>query len=176
MKRLILFGLVLISLLFIVGCTQPAPTQKEYVCSNNQIVLNPENCPKESIETEPSCGDGTCQSSESCSSCSSDCGACSKKIGETCVTNWECESNFCIHQSGAEYGLCKDNCDYTLVTCSQTPCTLCSGKDGYCYDGTCYPTKRPIDQSCKQNSDCQSNFCQSYVYSGGTVGICKISP
>jgi len=47
MKKLIILGLMLISLVFLFGCTQPAPAQKEYVCSNGQVVLNPANCPAE---------------------------------------------------------------------------------------------------------------------------------
>jgi hypothetical protein len=52
---------------------------------------------------------------------------------------------------------------------------LCNGKEGYCYENICSPTKRVINTSCKQNSDCQSNFCESYYYEDGSSagGICK---
>ena len=43
--KIIIFSLMIISLVFLFGCTQLV--QKEYVCSNGQIVLNPANCPTE---------------------------------------------------------------------------------------------------------------------------------
>lgn len=50
MGKKILLLLGVIAILFIVGCTQTQPTQKEYVCSNGQVVLDSANCPKEEVK------------------------------------------------------------------------------------------------------------------------------
>lgn len=61
------------------------------------------------------CGDGICQSDESCSSCISDCGECKKSVGESCSRNADCEDSYCVH----------DICRYSSTYCG----------DGYCDSG-----------------------------------------
>lgn len=45
MKKIIIFSFMIITLMVLLGCTQPAPTQKEYICSNEEIVTNLSLCP-----------------------------------------------------------------------------------------------------------------------------------
>lgn len=81
-SKMLLIILLLVGIIFIIsGYVQQSP-KKEYVCPDGSIVTDPKLCPKETA-TEPTitqpttyCGDGRCQSDESCSSCPQDCGAC----------------------------------------------------------------------------------------------------
>jgi len=78
MKANYLMGLLILSILLLSGCTQQ---QIKYVCSDGSTVLDSSLCPKQETKQAyqqpiPYCGDGICQSSENCSSCSSDCGTC----------------------------------------------------------------------------------------------------
>lgn len=94
------------------------------------------------------------------------------KIGETCVANWDCESNFCLHPQGATTGTCKDECDYTIIPCDSSPCTLCNGEEGFCVMSECKAEKRPNGQSCTKSSDCESDLCY-HPAEYGDYGLCK---
>jgi len=84
-------------------------------------------------ETSASCGDGTCASSESCSSCPSDCGACSSPNATgcgngVCGTDESCSS--CPSDCGACGWLarCGDGVCGTNESCSSCPldCGACN--------------------------------------------------
>ncbi|MDP2628929.1 MAG: DUF4215 domain-containing protein [Nanoarchaeota archaeon] len=100
-------------------------------------------------DTSAVCGDGACDSSESCSSCSVDCGVCPagtqcgngiKEAGEQCDLGSANTNTACT----ASYGL---NCTYCTTGCVNTTIWPL----GYCGDGTC--------QSANENSDICSTDC-----------------
>lgn len=79
-----------LSMLVLVGCAQQ---QTKYVCSDGTTVSDASYCPKQESrpaqtqqKTSSYCGDNICQSSESCSSCPSDCGACQQETQKECKT------------------------------------------------------------------------------------------
>jgi hypothetical protein len=80
------------------------------------------------------CGDGTCQSTETCSSCPADCGACATCGDGTCQSTETCSS--CPADCGA-CPTCGDGTCQSTETCSSCPadCGDCCG------DGTCDSTE-----------------------------------
>gem|GEM_PF-6744438 len=66
-------------------------------------------------KTSPCCGNKICESGESCSTCSNDCGVCKKDNGVTCSLNSECAGGYCVH------GYCRSTSSYC--------------RDGYCDTG-----------------------------------------
>jgi hypothetical protein len=101
------------------------------------------------------CGDGTCEGSETCSSCTSDCGI--------CLTEW-CGDGSC--NNGENCGTCAGDCG-TCSWCgdgscqSGEDCNNCSGDCGAC-TGACG------DGSCSGGEDCWS--CSSDC--GACTGVC----
>jgi len=61
------------------------------------------------------CGDGYCDTGETCSNCELDCGKCKKSLGESCSYNSDCESGICLHGT----------CRASTIFCG----------DGYCDSG-----------------------------------------
>ncbi|MFC1612738.1 hypothetical protein ACFL23_00205 [Patescibacteria group bacterium] len=124
-------------------------------------------------ENSTYCGDTFCDSDESCSSCTSDCGSCSLKIdGAVCNANSECANNYCVHgkcRSSSTY--CGDsNCD-TGETCDDCSddCGLCSKPDGsdcvnsgecknwHCVHGKCRSSETYCgDTFCDRGESCSS--------------------
>lgn len=111
----------------------------------------------------PSCGDGTCQSSESCSNCQQDCGDCcgngSCDNGETCSScqqdcggccgNGSCDNgetcSSCEQDCGACGPVCGDNACETGETCSS--CSDCqNGHMGKGENGDPCPSSLPRDR------------------------------
>ena len=139
--------LVVIGILFISGCVQQ-PKQETIVQDSKQETItcnlpyikvgtgccldqnNNNICDNHEISSQPKtyCGDGTCQSDESCSSCLDDCGECKASIGESCSFNSNCKSAYCVH------GICRvlstycgdEYCD------SGESCSSCSLDCGSC--------------------------------------------
>ncbi|MBN2517426.1 MAG: hypothetical protein JXB14_01125 [Candidatus Altiarchaeota archaeon] len=115
-------------------------------------------------EPEPKtyCGDGTCQLTESCSSCPNDCGECSpepipiKNVGESCTTHRECGSGQCLNGKCVlkTVSYCGDGACLPPETCSDCPedCGECPSPEPYCGDGKCNG-----DENCQTcNDDCGS--------------------
>ncbi|MBA3819565.1 MAG: DNRLRE domain-containing protein [Deltaproteobacteria bacterium] len=73
-----------------------------------------------------SCGDGTCAATETCSSCSMDCGACPLSCGDALCNNGETCST-CASDCGACPATCGDGACNNGETCSS-----CTGDCGTC--------------------------------------------
>ncbi len=58
-KKYLIVSFLFVGLIFLIGCTQPK--QREYVCWNEQVVLNPEHCPQKEVDTGSSIAGGFCQ-------------------------------------------------------------------------------------------------------------------
>lgn len=109
-----------------VGCSADAMCENGY-CANDVCASAP----------APWCGDNVCNGTETCSSCYSDCGACSvsKKFdGESCSSESECTGQWCVH------GICRSS-------------------HIYCGDGSCDTTSDPAlkqyYESCQScSADC----------------------
>ncbi len=78
---------------------------------------------------EPSCGDGACDASETCASCSRDCGACPARCGDaTCDATESCSS--CSRDCGTCGGGGSDRCSgyRTCGACvDDSGCGFCDG-------------------------------------------------
>ena len=87
------------------------------------------------LGTPPRCGDGTCNGTESCMSCASDCGACAPTCGDgTCNSSETCTN--CPTDCGACTPRCGDGACNGSETCTSCPsdCGACAPR---CGDGTC---------------------------------------
>jgi hypothetical protein len=89
---------------------------------------------------EPFCGDDVCSISESCSTCSADCGECPETCGNgTCDTDEDCSN------CSADCGECPASCgDGTCDTDADEDCSTCSDDCGECL---------PICSEVDENSD-----------------------
>ncbi len=97
----------------------------------------------EVIEPMASCGDGTCDSGEDCSSCAADCGACGPVCGDAvCDSGEDCSS--CESDCGACGPVCGD-----AVCDSGEDCSSCAADCGAC---------GPVcgDNVCDSGEDCSS--------------------
>lgn len=121
------------------------------------------------------CGNGICESDESCSTCSLDCGKCE---GVSCIYGSECEGKFCVHEkcSSKPYvqgdSFCDfdlgENCKNSLVDCgckSSEKCGQTAQCETFCGNGVCEQEEAGI---CK--ADCQ--WCGDGVCSGNEN--CKV--
>jgi hypothetical protein len=113
-----------------------------------------------------SCGDGVCSSAESCSSCTSDCGACvSQWCGDgTCNNGESCGS--CAADCGSCPAVCGDGscgygegCDNCSADCGSCPGASCG--NGSCESGegcgNC-----PVDcGACSTQGSCGNGVCGS---------------
>ena len=82
------------------------------------------------------CGDGICESNESCSSCETDCGKCPPKCGDgVCESTETCECCAIDCGSCAPKPKCGDKVCNGTETCSSCPgdCGVCP----FCGDGKC---------------------------------------
>jgi hypothetical protein len=87
----------------------------------------------------PACGDGTCNGSESCATCSADCGTCPSACGDgTCNGTETCSS------CKADCGTCPPACGDGMCNGSET-CSSCKADCGACPpacgDGMCNGTE-----------------------------------
>jgi len=103
----------------------------------------------------PFCGDGSCNGTETCSSCEQDCGVCPPRCGDgSCNGTETCSS-------------CEQDCGVCLPTCGDGSCNgteTCSSCEQDC--GVCLPTCG--DGSCNGTETCSS--CSS------DCGICVSPP
>ncbi len=99
--------------------------------------------------TAPTCPDGTCQPSEDCASCPSDCGFCPGCGDGTCGPEEDCLS--CAVDCGScGQGVCGDGVCSDGESCQscEADCGACSGAT--CGDGTC-----DLSESCQScEADC----------------------
>lgn len=112
---------------------------KKPTCSNDSNCINgykccDGNCIKNSTIC---CGDKRCEQTESCTTCTKDCGKCE---GQSCVNAADCNSKFCVHGfcRPLKY-YCGDNfCDWNQTenyTNCPTDCCYndCSSADNLCH-------------------------------------------
>lgn len=99
------------------------------------------------------CGDGSCTSSESCSSCPSDCGSCSGTCGDgSCSSSESCSS--CPSDCGPCGPTCGDGSCGSSESCSSCPsdcgpCTSCRSNPVPRYPGiACSSTTRTCAEAC----------------------------
>ncbi|HEY8091082.1 MAG TPA: hypothetical protein VIF09_24635, partial [Polyangiaceae bacterium] len=105
------------------------------------------------------CGDHVCQATESCSSCPEDCGACA-----TCGDGY-CNGNETCENCAADCGVCKTCgdgvCQKPGEDCYSCPadCGQCAG----CGDGTCTPpeTCASCEADCGACAVCGNGKCES---------------
>jgi hypothetical protein len=90
-----------------------------------------------------SCGNGTCQPGESCSSCSADCGACPPVCG-----NEDCEAGESCSSCSADCGACGPVCGDGACEPGED-CGSCAGDCGAC---------APVcgDEACEAGEDCSN--------------------
>ncbi|MAE42558.1 hypothetical protein CMO93_02200 [Candidatus Woesearchaeota archaeon] len=143
--------------------------------------------------SEPStyCGDGNCDSGESCSSCSSDCGSCTvteptpaqkKANGESCNSDDECLSDRCrnpqtnnqingICSNKWAYGSCRttSDCeDESMMICDDFTCMLRNGngcrRDAGCLSGNCVNNVccQEGKTCCARIGDCGAGYVCDY--------------
>ncbi len=112
------------------------------------------------------CGDSHCDSGESCSSCSADCGSCAavtKNAGEVCTGNSDCESTNCVNW------VC---CDPGKRCCSaNSQCTSgqqCKMDYGYYY---CI-AKKVNSENCSSAADCLGGYCNSGTCASESAAYC----
>ena len=110
-----------------------------------------------------SCGDNICLSLESCSSCSSDCGACQ---GLSCTSDSEC-SGYCVHgKCSNTWATCGDGfCDAGKEACGGNATYMCQEDCGVCSvgNGIC-----DIDENCYiAPGDCGACECGNGVVNAG---------
>ena len=115
-----LLGLFLVVIIvFIAGCTQTQPVQKEYVCSNKIVVSNPSECPQLTVEVGKT-SNIDCVSDADCPESNSN--WITQKDGYTQV-KWGCDFNInrCVVKNSI------------LAECTEVkPCTY-----GQCFNGVC---------------------------------------
>lgn len=105
------------------------------------------------------CGDHVCESSESCSSCPEDCGPCATCGDGYCNGNETCES------CAADCGVCP-GCGDGKCTAGKEDCYSCPadcGKCAGCGDGTCTPpeTCASCEVDCGECSVCGNGKCEA---------------
>ena len=117
------------------------------------------------------CGDGTCDSSEDCSSCASDCGACSPVCGDdTCDSTEDCLN-------------CADDCEVCAeepesnetegnVTGLEEPC---AEQSNACYQNAvyrCISSKYVLSVPCRTDQVCTNGQCHAPEPACGD-GVCS---
>ncbi len=141
------------------------------------------------------CGDGTCDASESCSTCAKDCGGCSTTgcgdgkcdANENCITcvadcgacvpgclksgspgcgGCACEACVCNDPNNGDPYCCKNSWDSTCVKeCKACSATACGTFNDVCGDAIC--------GSNEDSTSCPNDCGGSYLYCGD--GICSAS-
>jgi hypothetical protein len=127
------------------GCGEACPCLSDQICQDGNCVT----------ATTPVCGNGICESGETCSNCPGDCGQCTG--GTECATDGDCVPATCCHA-----GAC--------VPRTQAP--LCGNVcDGACYDPPLY---FGIDLYCGQGyCSCQSGLCVAVATPWCGDGVCN---
>ncbi len=98
--------------------------------------------PPPSLAASPYCGDNLCNGVESCSTCSSDCGACAV-ITPTCTSLCNTCSGFSdVCDTIGEQGCTRTDCSTYIQSCTRsTDGVVCSG--GKCQNGQCILAQQP---------------------------------
>lgn len=104
----------------------------------------------------PFCGDKKCLAPETCSSCPGDCGACvSGLLYDRCNVSADCKTSntTCVNSIGGTAMRCRQNCSTS---------TNCSSVSGYSADtpycassGSCYLSCPSVGSSCPYGAQCK---------------------
>ncbi len=114
----------------------------------------------------PYCGDGSCDSTESCSSCSADCGACPpicKGSGQLCGAPSDCCSNNC---NGGH--CCGPGETWTGTCCAAAGVCVCQG-DGY---SPCGSNPECCSGNCNGNHCCPTGTTWDGTCCKSGAGVC----
>jgi len=166
-RMILILIMSILSLLFYISKAGAIPTVVNVDCqggalpSSIEVVFQCNN-------TSPVCGNGTCEATESCSNCTSDCGACPPICGNgTCETNEDCSncSGDCgtcpptcgngTCETGETCSNCASDCGACPPVCGNGSCETgedCGSCSGDC--GACPPVCG--DGSCEAGEDCNS--------------------
>ncbi len=137
------------------------PSGSEYAqgtCLNGNIIFseNCSSCPSDCnacTPPSPVCGNSVCETNETCLSCSTDC-SCSS--GDCCSPSSQLAgSRGCINQSTVSNNTICCNSNFTLGNCcSDANCNSTQ----FCSNSTC-TIKKADGQSCSLSSECLGAYC-----------------
>lgn len=149
---------------------QPPPPPKtcgDGMCQSNESCTN---CPLDCGLCK-TCGNGTCDNGETCSSCQQDCGACPTCGDGFCNNGEDCLT--CAPDCGVCPGCGDKKCDATKNENCFTCPTDCGGCKG-CGDGVCNgnETCASCQKDCGVCSVCGNNKCENFETCANCPGDC----
>jgi len=146
-----------------------------FTCTNCKVITDylPQTC-----RTSASCGDGTCNGSETCSNCPTDCGDCGGG-GEICGNGY-CRGAETCSNCPTDCGACPPFCGDTKCNGNET-CGTCSADCGeclipppppFCGNGACSGSETCVN--CAFDCGECPNFCGDTKCNGNeTCGTCS---
>jgi hypothetical protein len=119
----------------------------------------------------PVCGNAVCESSETCSTCSADCGACAPACG-----NAVCEATESCSTCSADCGACAPACGNAVCEATES-CSTCSADCGACAPVTSDPGVNGPYASCYYTSNIsRSQYAGARVFYPCPAGSGSSSP
>ena len=107
-------------------------------------------CPADCGVCPPVCGDATCNGRETCSSCSTDCGVCPPVCGDA-----SCNGSETCSSCPADCGVCPPPPVCGDATCSGgETCSSCPADCGVCPENQC-----TVDSDCVPEVCCHASSC-----------------
>jgi hypothetical protein len=115
------------------------------------------------------CGDGRCDLSETCASCTSDCGPCPDRCGDGTCAAAETSASCPADCDGPPVGACGDGrCDASRETCAScsTDCGVCEPR---CGDAVCTPGLESCGSCPRDCGTCTADPCAAHTDCGSCV-------
>ncbi|MBP46489.1 MAG: hypothetical protein CMH53_00960 [Myxococcales bacterium] len=98
-----------------------------------------------------------------------------KKIGETCSSSTECESQLCV--GGGGQGTCEKLCTSDAQCSQNQQCSKFSGKNyGACVSTPQSSGKKDNGQPCSDSTQCKSSICVGSGTQGTCLADCTTTP
>jgi len=140
----------------------------------DQVVLPDGGLPDGVTPPPTTCGDGTCEANESCTTCPEDCGFCQTCGDGTCETTETCLS--CPIDCG-KCPTCGDGICEAVEDC--TTCPEDCGQCASCGDGTCGPNEdcNNCPQDCGKCPGCGDGICsgtENCISCPADCGLCSV--